>query len=364
MKSSTLGIVSFGDPLSPRNWSGTPRNLINAFHEIDIPVSVVGIAPSFPMKLALRAMSYAIGAGPTWQRSRVASIYNSKFMDKYKSAGVKVVLHMGTTTLPSLSRQTEISHAIYIDYTYHQVMTSGMSAGNTRYCATYDDYERRALLYASHVFTTSQYVRNDIIAHYGVPQDRVSAVGTGMGSIKPYRGEKDYRSKTILFVAKNRFEDKGGPLLLAGYNLAVRQDPEMRLVVVGEDSYRAQVESLPNATFLTSISWERLEDLFRTSSIFVMPAKQEPWGLVYLEAQLSRTPVMGLEENALPELTNGGKTGFLIKEAKAESVAQKLCEAFSDVSRLEKLGWEGQDFVLNNFSWEKTVRAIASRLLP
>jgi hypothetical protein len=53
--------------------------------------------------------------------------------------------------------------------------------------------------------------------YYGVSRDRISIVGGGWGPIEPFFGEKDYANGPILCVAKMRFEDKGGRLLIEAF---------------------------------------------------------------------------------------------------------------------------------------------------
>ena len=58
--------------------------------------------------------------------------------------------------------------------------------------AAFEQAERESLHGLSHVFTFGAYVRDNLIAHYGLPPERVTAVGSGMGAIEPYDGPKSY----------------------------------------------------------------------------------------------------------------------------------------------------------------------------
>ena len=98
----------------------------------------------------------------------------------------------------------------------------------------------------------------------------------------------------------------------------------------------------------------QLQQLFEQSALFAMPALNEPWGLVYLEALSCRTPILGLNRNSIPELTQHGQFGFAVSEPTAESIAAALLNAFSDVDRLAKMGRDGQKHCLHTFTWEHT----------
>jgi glycosyltransferase involved in cell wall biosynthesis len=227
----------------------------------------------------------------------------------------------------------------------------------------YESFENRALSAAEHVFTVSQYVKEDVVGHYGVPAERVTVVGTGRGKIRPMEGAKGHSNYLTLFVAKDRFEEKGGPLLLNGFQLAVRSDKRLKLVVVAQEQYRTLVESVPGASFKTALPWSELEALFNRALLFAMPAKYEPWGLVYIEALACGTPVLGLNRNALPELTLDGRAGFLLNEDTPEAIAMGLLDAFSNTDRLAEMGRIGSRHVLNHYNWETTALRIYETLL-
>jgi len=93
-----------------------------------------------------------------------------------------------------------------------------------------------------------------------------------------------------------------------------------------------------------------------------MPAKHEPWGLVYLEALASRCALIGMNWNALPEFTQNGRFGILIDRATPEAVAGALLDAFQDTDKLARMGDDGQRFCLSTYSWQKTATIIADRL--
>ena len=77
------------------------------------------------------------------------------------------------------------------------------------------------------------------------------------------------------------------------------------------------------------------------------------------EALASRTPVLGLNRNGLPEITCYGRYGFLVDRPDPQAVAASLVEAMSDMDRLAWMGTEGQRHVLRHYSWD----TVAERIL-
>jgi glycosyltransferase involved in cell wall biosynthesis len=273
-----------------------------------------------------------------------------------------VFLYMGTATIPLGTRKRDVRHVLFMDSTFHLSLSSPIMKLSETLCRKYDKFEREAIAAADHIFTVSECAKADIVDHYAISAERVTAVGTGMGSIQPTEGKKDYSACTTLFVAKQRFEEKGGLLLLEGFRLAQKENPRLKLIVVATEPYRYMTEQVPGVTFKTALSWEALEAYFNEASLFAMPALYEPWGLVYVESLACRTPVLGMNRNALPELTQNGKYGFLLNDANPSSVAGALLEAFSNIEQLAEMGCGGQEYVQGRYTWDKVALRIVRAL--
>lgn len=82
--------------------------------------------------------------------------------------------------------------------------------------------------------------------------------------------------------------------------------------------------------------------------------------MAYLEALSCRTPLIGLNRYALPEMTQNGKYGFLMEEATPEAFAATLLKACEDPERLRQMGAEGQKYCLEKYTWEQTVETMLS----
>jgi glycosyltransferase involved in cell wall biosynthesis len=102
-----------------------------------------------------------------------------------------------------------------------------------------------------------------------------------------------------------------------------------------------------------------LQTLFDDARLFAMPALNEPWGLVYLEALATRTPILGLRRHAFPEISGNGRFGIIVEEANADAVGEALIAALADPARLERLGGDGQEHCLATYSWDHVAALIA-----
>jgi glycosyltransferase involved in cell wall biosynthesis len=357
----------FGDPRAPRTWSGAPANVAAALERHGVRIE--GIAPHIGRfaKLRIAATEMLAGRGRPLSGEQVLRSLGARRRHAEQVAaeaeriGVHHVLHTGTFDLPIADPSGGIRHYLYCDHTWalsqrHHVHADRYTRAALR---AFEETEQRALEGLAHVFTFGAYVRDNLIDHYRLSPDRVTAVGSGMGAIEPFTGPRDYSRPKLLFVAKHLFRAKGGELLLGAFEKALGKRPDLRLTVVGDERSRQFVPDLKAIEFRAHLPWDELQQMYRSATLLVQPMLNDPWGQVYLEAMVSRTPVMGLARNGLPELTDGGRHGFLVDRADPEALAQAIVCAVSDPARLERMGWAAQRHVLGNFNWD----LVAERML-
>jgi glycosyltransferase involved in cell wall biosynthesis len=365
-----------GNPRDPKSWSGTPSNLVQAFERQGY--SVFGIDSTIKnryQRLLYRLIHIFSGLGShDYLRGRMARTHRARIVEtQSKALESTKILHMGSLDAPITKFDPTFEHYYFCDATWN-LWSKQVPANTQRYTPKMlqlaEELERETYAQFKHFFPISKYVYNDLVNHYKIDPKRITIVGTGRGAIEPFTGEKDYSNGHILFVvkssssnAKSRFEEKGGFLLLEGFKIAQAKNPNIKLVIVGNEEYNNLIGNIPNVTVTGYIPWEKLQNLFYNSALFAMPAANEVWGLVYLEALACKTPILGLNRNALPEITQYGKYGFLVNKPTPDSIADAILKAFSDPQKLREMGIMGQKYCLDTFSWDFVVNKIAQVML-
>lgn len=356
----------FGDPRDRRSWSGAPANLADALERLGI--TVMGIHPHLgPLgRLGVAARDLLAGYGRPVSGEHLLRSARSRHelarqvADSAARLGVEHVLHTGSMDLPALDLSRGVKHYLYCDHSWalakpHRIDVARIAP---RTLASFERSEQESLGGLTHVFTFGVYVRENLIRHYGLPPERVTAAGSGMGAIEPNHAPKDFTRASLLFVAKHLFREKGGLLLLEAFHLARRRRPDLTLTIVGDRRSRAFVPDDPAISFHGHLSVADLQRLFREATLLAQPMLNDPWGQVYLEALASRTPVLGLNRNGLPEIVDGGRFGFLVKHADPEALSHAILDAVADPARLEHMALGGQRHVLGNYSWDRVAQRI------
>lgn len=365
-------ISSIGDPRDRKTWSGTPHGILTAFDQIGVETRVHGIAVARPLQYVLGGTNFLLGYGR--QRPERIGAWNAYVrracQSLVRAAGPGPVLHFGSGHLPLYEKRTDQRHFLVTDYSMHLEMTQGMFGriASPRYRRSALAAEEKTARQLDAVFTISNFVRDDWRHRYELDEANVIAIGTGLGNPMTLDGhDKDYRRGHLLFVAKHGFDIKGGPLLLAGFKEALKTRPDLRLVIIANASdpsiqpHLAELRSHPSIDFRQSGTPD-FADLVRGAALFAGPGEREPWGLIYLEALMCETPILGLNRNAFPELSDDGRVGFIADEISGVGVGRAIVEAMSDPERLARMGAAGRAFVEARFTWRRVADTMLHRM--
>jgi glycosyltransferase involved in cell wall biosynthesis len=358
-----INLCAVGDPTNPKTWSGTPYNLystLNKKNRLGSAFSTNALNDKYFSKLITAVSKFYYNNSAEINRGFITRFLNAgKASKNTNSSDSNLTLHTGTLDLPFYKLPKNQRHFLFCDSTWN--LWSFSSTNRHKYSrkllSEAERLEKRAYDQIEHIFPISEYVKKNLIDHYKVNPDKITVVGTGLGIIQPFYGEKDYTNGKILFAAKGRFEDKGGPLVLEAFKMASKTNPALELAIVGQNDYMTKI-NLPNVQTYGFIPIDQLQEIFNTSSLFLMPAVNEPWGLVYLEAMACKAPIVGLNKNSFPELSGNGKYGFGLDNADPEALAKVILSAFSNPEKLSEMGKKGQEYCLNTFTWENTVDRI------
>ncbi|HEX5043074.1 MAG TPA: glycosyltransferase family 4 protein [Candidatus Polarisedimenticolaceae bacterium] len=169
--------------------------------------------------------------------------------------------------------------------------------------------------------------------------------------------------------------EKGHDRLIEVLPDVLPHHPEAQLVFAGPGSDRERLEALARARgvagsvfFPGRVSTETLGDLYRRCFAFVMPSRQEGFGLVYLEAMNYAKPCLGCREDGAEDVIADGDTGILLEDAlDRPALARALCGLLDDPRRAAAMGHRGFERLHRHFTAEQfraRFRAILERTVP
>ncbi len=213
---------------------------------------------------------------------------------------------------------------------------------------------------ATRSFTMSHHVRRSIIEQYGGDPRTVSCIYAGTNAMEePVALDNGgYSNQCVLFVGRD-WERKGGPGLAEAFRIVLRKHPRARLLIVG-CSPRLDV---PNCEIAGPLPLEEVRRYFSRASIFCMPSSVEPFGIVYIEALLSRLPVVASRIGALPDFIEEGVGGVLVEPGQVSGLAEALDILLSDPAKCRRFGEAGHEVVRARYNWESVGRKMKGEMM-
>ncbi len=95
----------------------------------------------------------------------------------------------------------------------------------------------------------------------------------------------------------------------------------------------------------------KLEE-FKNAHIFAFPTCNDAFPLVILEAMQFSLPVISTYEGSIPDVVVDNKTGFLVNKEDVLMLAEKIEILLKDESLRLKMGREGYEKFINNYTFE------------
>ncbi|MEE9438728.1 MAG: N-acetyl-alpha-D-glucosaminyl L-malate synthase BshA [Saprospiraceae bacterium] len=114
-----------------------------------------------------------------------------------------------------------------------------------------------------------------------------------------------------------------------------------KLILIGDGPERQHLEEMCRDLGLCSEirflgKQDAVEELLAITDVFLLPSKNESFGLAALEAMACEVPVVSSNVGGLPEVNIHGKTGFLCKVGDVDDMANKTIEILANPETHQK----------------------------
>lgn len=169
--------------------------------------------------------------------------------------------------------------------------------------------------------------------------------------------------KELLFVG-NLIQRKGIDLLL---NALPYVAEEYKLHIVGEgperEALKAQMIALrleDKVIFHGFLQGDALKELYAESDIFILPTREDCFGLVILEAMCAGLPVISSKyADGAYDLIIEGETGYIVDPNQATQFGTVITKLLQDKQRMKAMGMAGKQQA-EEFRFEKTAKGFAA----
>jgi len=239
--------------------------------------------------------------------------------------------------------------------------------------------ERYGGLIAKHITAVSSTLRREAIKLYDIPDWKIDIVPNGIvpdhyqADVDPEEVKRRYGfdpdSPLILFVGRLAWQ-KGPDMLVDAAPGLLREHSGGQFAFVGDGQMRRGLEtrarSLP-VRFLGRLDDADYVSLLNASDIVAIPSRNEPFGLVLLEAWSAGRCVVASDVGGLSENIEHGTDGVKVRPH-PDSIAKGLAVVADSPGKSLCMGRKGFEKVKECFQWnrvaermEKSYRKAANR---
>jgi glycosyltransferase involved in cell wall biosynthesis len=192
----------------------------------------------------------------------------------------------------------------------------------------------------------------DFLREY-VPGSNPVTIGAGVGAVPvgavtPAEFRADLGDRPIMLYVGRKEPGKRYDLAVNAIDLL---PGDAVLVMVGRDADGVPIES-DRVRQLGTLSDEDLAAAYEASDCLVLPSEFESFGMVFLEAWLRGTPVIGNTMcGASASLIDHGVNGFLCRDA--GEIAKAASRLIDDRELRSRMGAAGRAKTLAHHTWER-----------
>lgn len=243
---------------------------------------------------------------------------------------------------PRPSRRQRVVHTL-LDTQHHDLRENFTRAEREYRRIRYDRPASRA----DAIITISDFCKERIVDHLGVPADRVHVAHLGVDATEFTPNLDEPRDPFVLYPARG-WPHKNHRRLIAAMEEVRRTLPNFRLVLTGGGL--DHLLPLPDWVDVRGlVTRDELLSLYRRASCLAFPSLYEGFGLPPLEAMASGCPVAAGDAGSLREVC--GEAAILFDPKDPRHIASGILEAISGGDALAPRGLER----VRAFSWERCV---------
>jgi phosphatidylinositol alpha-1,6-mannosyltransferase len=219
------------------------------------------------------------------------------------------------------------------------------------------------------------------MARRGLASDRLRVIYAGVnpegfvvqpGQVEELRARLGLGSEKLILTVSRLVARKGQDQVLRALPRVKEAVGPVRYVIAGSGPEEPRLRELSQtlhleqeSLFLPEVPDAELPALYALADVFAMPSRDLPGeaieglGLVYLEANLCGTPVVGGRTGGTADAIVDGETGLLVDPEQTAEIAEALTRLLLDPELRLRMAQAGAERVARDFTWDQ----VADRLL-
>lgn len=217
-------------------------------------------------------------------------------------------------------------------------------------------------------------VRDELIQREHVEVDKIAVIPPGIPirsgvpeeTRKATRAQFTSANDSYIIVSVGRLaREKAMDILVKAAKLVTERCQHCEFWIVGEGNQREALEQL-----IAELSLEHVVKLLgyqpnageiaAAADVFVLPSREEPFGIAAVEAMMAGVPTIGSRTSGLQTIIVNRESGLLFDPDQPEQLAEAIIELLTDRPLAEKLALAGQTRASTLFTSARMAEDIAA----
>ena len=227
---------------------------------------------------------------------------------------------------------------------------------------------RIGIMRASKIIANSNFTK-ELLIKKGVKKEKITVINPAIpesflyekSNLESLKSQLNLKNeKIILSLARNDIQ-KGIPQVLKALPNVIKEENNLKYIIAGTGDADEVVKKLIKELYLENyviflnrtISENEKMPLIDISDIVVLPAKDEGFGIIYLEANARGKPVIGANSGGAREAILNNYSGLLVEPDDVNSLAKAIIQLLKNKELALKLGEQGKLRVEKQFLWKQ-----------
>ncbi|MFB6363164.1 glycosyltransferase family 4 protein [Paenibacillus elgii] len=238
------------------------------------------------------------------------------------------------------------------------------------------------LKFANKIVCNSDYTKSKLM-EIGIREEQLTIIPPGieMEEQKPRQAEVTLDAlrmkwgldgKRVILTVARLVERKGHDVTLKALSKLIVEYPDLCYVICGDGPDKERLSKLvseyglePYVRFTGVVDDEELAVLYSFADLFIMPSREiiekgdvEGYGIVFLEANYNRLPVIAGNSGGIPDAVLDNVTGYLVDPLSDGEIAMRIKSLLDNANLCREMGENGFRWVTENCLWKHRVRLL------
>ncbi len=229
------------------------------------------------------------------------------------------------------------------------------------------DTEAAACFHADEIIAVSGFTADEVNWIYQVPYAKMHVIHNGVsynafnGFVDPAAIKARYGIAPMtptVFAAGRMTLQKGMDLLVESVPMVLGYFPEAKFIISGNGPEYNRVVAMARdigvdhaCVFLPQLSRADYIDIIRAIDVVAVPSRNEPFGIIILEAWAAGKPVVATTAGGPREFVWHNVNGFLV-DANPGGLAHGIGSMLADHDHCRALGANGRRAVEDRYNWD------------